>query len=60
MGGRTYRKGGSLMSREEKVKRLIDLIEQVEGVKVAPNHFVNMSDEQLEEEIEWYDYLMTK
>ncbi|WP_179885469.1 hypothetical protein [Bacillus cereus] len=48
------------MSREEKVKCLIELIDQVEGVKVAPDHFVDMSDEQLEEEIEWYDYLMTK
>lgn len=48
------------MTREEKVKYLIELIDQVEGVKVAPDYFVNMSDEQLEEEVEWYDYLMTK
>ncbi|WP_324658942.1 hypothetical protein [Bacillus cereus] len=48
------------MTREEKVKYLIELIDQVEGVQVAPDHFINMSDEQLEEEIEWYDYLMTK
>lgn len=48
------------MSREEKVKFLVEAIYYVEGVKVAPEYFAAMSDEQLDEEVEWYDYLMDK
>lgn len=48
------------MTREEKVKRLIELVDQVEGVVVSPSFFKKMSNEQLEQELEWYEYLMTK
>jgi len=48
------------MTREEKVKFLVEAIEEVEGVKVSPEHFAEYSDEQLEEEVEWFDYLLTK
>lgn len=48
------------MTREEKIKFIVEAIEEVEGVKVCPDHYEQYSDEQLEEEAEWYDYLLTK
>lgn len=48
------------MSREEKVKFIVAAIYEVEGVKVLPTYFTAMSDEQLDEEVEWYEYLLTK
>ncbi|MDA1509589.1 hypothetical protein ORN01_25385 [Bacillus cereus] len=48
------------MSREEKIKFLVEAIYEVEGAVVHPEHFADRSDEQIEEDVEWYDYLLTK
>lgn len=48
------------LSREEKIKLLIQLIDEVEGAIVAASYFENYTDEQLDKEIHWYDYLSEK
>lgn len=48
------------MTREEKIKLLIQLIDFVEGAIVAPPYFESYTDEQLDKEVKWYEYLSEK
>ncbi|WP_299094233.1 hypothetical protein [uncultured Metabacillus sp.] len=48
------------MTREEKVKLIIDTVWNIEGVKVDPKFFEHHSYEELDEEVDWYDYLLDK
>ncbi|MDA2738390.1 hypothetical protein PDQ75_24875 [Bacillus cereus group sp. Bc015] len=48
------------MSREEKIQFIIKAIHEIEGAVVEPEHFADRSDEQIDEDFEWYDYLLGK
>ena len=48
------------MTRDEKILFLINAIREVEGVLLKPKYFQNYSEEQLDDEIEWMEYLLTK
>lgn len=48
------------MTREEKILFLINAIRNVEGVLLKAYYFQNYSEEQLDDEIEWMEYLLTK
>lgn len=48
------------MTREEKIKLLIQLIDEIEGAIVAAPYFESYTDKQLDKEIVWYEYLLTK
>lgn len=48
------------LNREEKIKLLIQLIDEVEGAIVAAPYFESYTDEQLDKEIQWYEYLSEK
>jgi hypothetical protein len=48
------------MSRAEKVKLLIKLIEEIEGIELDPSHFKEYTDKELDGDLDWYDYLLDK
>lgn len=48
------------MSREEKIERIVMLIEDIEGVKVSERYFVQFPEKKLDELLEWYEYLLEK
>jgi hypothetical protein len=48
------------LTREEKIKFLIDSIWHIEGATVGPAYFESYTDEELEKEVNWYDYLWGK
>lgn len=48
------------MSRQEKIKFIVLAVKEIEGVKISPTIFKEYSNEQLDKEVEWYDYLLTK
>lgn len=48
------------MSRIEKVYWLIEAIYAVEEARVRAGHFDDMTDDELDAEMEWYDYLLDK
>lgn len=48
------------LSREEKITFLVWAVEQIEGVKLELDYFKHHTDESLDEEVEWLDYLLDK
>ncbi|NGY84922.1 hypothetical protein F6Y03_30855 [Bacillus megaterium] len=48
------------MTREQKISFIIKAIQEVEGVVVKSSEFEHMSDEEINEEADWYDYLLGK
>ena len=48
------------MTRAEKIDWLINAIIMIEGVNLEPEYFSGYSDAQIEDEIEWMEYLLTK
>lgn len=48
------------MTRDEKIKFLIWAVEEIEGVNLGPDYFKQYSDAQLDDEVEWLDYLLDK
>ena len=46
--------------RDEKIKFLIEAIDAIEGVRLDPGYFDNYSEAQLDDEVEWLDYLLDK
>jgi hypothetical protein len=48
------------MSRAEKIKRLVELIEFVEGVEVDPSTFNNWDEGKINDELDFYDYVSNK
>jgi hypothetical protein len=48
------------MTREEKITFLIWAVEEIEGVKLEPDYFNDYTDESLDKEVEWLDYLLDK
>lgn len=48
------------MTREEKIMFLIWAVEQTHGVKLEPDYFKQHTDESLDKEVEWLDYLLDK
>jgi hypothetical protein len=48
------------MTRDEKIQFIIEAIDAVEGAIVAPPYFESYTDEQLDKEVLWYDYLLDK
>lgn len=48
------------MSREEKIKFLIDSIWNIEEATVGPGYFESYTDGELDKEIKWYEYLLEK
>ncbi|WP_345817295.1 hypothetical protein AAYR26_00340 (plasmid) [Bacillus licheniformis] len=48
------------MSREEKIDWIIEAIWNIEGATVGRAYFDNYTNEELDEEIDWYDYLLDK
>jgi hypothetical protein len=60
-GGRIENIGGvTVVDRAEKIGWLIDAIKLVEGVEVKPSYYTNWTDERLDKEIEFYDYVLDK
>lgn len=48
------------MQRAEKIEWLINAIIMIEGVNVEPEYFSTWSDAQLDDEMDWMEYLLTK
>lgn len=48
------------MTRSEKIKFLLMAVEAIEGVVLEPDYFEKYSEEQLDDEVEWLDYLLDK
>lgn len=48
------------MTREEKVKFVISAVWFIMEATVTEDEYKDMSDEQLDELVDWYDYLMGK
>lgn len=48
------------MNREELIKFIVWAINEVEGVEVSPDLFEGHSDEKLEEEADFLDYVLGK
>ena len=48
------------MTRDEKIKFIIEAIDEVEGAIVAPPYFESYTDDELDKEVLWYDYLLGK
>lgn len=50
----------SILNRKEKVDYLIKMIEEIEGVLLDASYFEDYPDARIDDEIDWFDYLMTK
>lgn len=48
------------MSRKEKESFVIRAVWEIEEGIVPISYFDNMTDEELDKEVEWYDYLLGK
>jgi hypothetical protein len=48
------------MTREQKISFIIKAIQDIEGVVVKSSEFEHMTDEEINEEANWYDYLLDK
>ena len=48
------------MERQEKILFIIQAIEQIEGVRLQPEYFSEYSEEQIDDEVDWMEYLLTK
>lgn len=48
------------MTRNEKINFLIQAIEEIEGAVLEPEYFSKYSDEQIDDEVDWMEYLLTK
>ena len=48
------------MTRDEKISFIIQAVIDVEGVRLEPEYFEGMSDEAIDDEVEWMDYLLDK
>lgn len=48
------------MTRDEKIHFIIQAVIDVEGVRLEPEYFKYMSDEKIQDEVEWMDYLLSK
>ena len=50
----------SKMKRDEKILFLIQAIIDIEGVRLESNYFEDWSDEKIDDEVDWMEYLLTK
>jgi len=48
------------MSRDEKIRHLIHLINETEGAFVPLSHFDEMTEEEIDEKIEFREYVLDK
>lgn len=48
------------MTRDEKIKFLIEAAREFEGVILTDGDYMSYTDEQIDEEVEWYEYLLDK
>jgi DNA replication initiation complex subunit (GINS family) len=48
------------MTREEKIKFIQKAVFDVEGVTISDGHFDDYTEEMLNEEVEFYDYVLDK
>jgi len=48
------------LNRTEKIEYLIKMIEEIEGVLLEPSYFEDYSEAWIDDEVDWFDYLMTK
>lgn len=48
------------MTRDEKIHFIIQAVMDIEGVRLEPSYFYDMSDAQIDDEVEWMDYLLDK
>ena len=48
------------MKRDEKILFLIQTIIDIEGVRLESNYFEDWSDEKIDDEVDWMEYLLTK
>lgn len=48
------------MTRDEKITFIIDCIWEIEEAAVGASYFEDYTDEQLDKEVIWYEYLLTK
>jgi hypothetical protein len=48
------------MSREQKIQFIIDSIWHLEDATVGASYFEDYTDKEIDEEVEWYEYLWTK
>lgn len=48
------------MTRKEKIDFIILAVKEIEGVTTLPYQYVAYTDEQLDIDVEWFDYLLDK
>jgi hypothetical protein len=48
------------MTRAEKIDFLIRAVYAIEGVIISSTYYESCTDEQLDKEVDWYDYLLHK
>lgn len=48
------------LNRTEKIDYLIRMIDEIEGVLLDASYFEDYPDARIDDEIDWFDYLMTK
>lgn len=48
------------MTREEKITFIIRAVRQIEGVFLPRTFFEDHSEERLDKEVVWYEYLLMK
>jgi hypothetical protein len=49
-----------VMTREEKIEFLVEAVWNIEGTTVGNGYFQDWTNEQLDKEVEWFEYLYTK
>lgn len=48
------------MTREEKIKFIVESVLALEGEEIFPTYFEGWTDVQIDLEVEWMEYLWTK
>lgn len=48
------------MTRAEKIQFCVDSVYELEGERVPHEYFEKLNDEELDKEVEWFDYLWEK
>jgi hypothetical protein len=48
------------VSREQKIQFIVDSVWHLEGADADRAELEKLSDEELDSEVEWYEYLWTK
>jgi hypothetical protein len=50
----------NLLTRDEKIHFIIESIKAFEDVTLAASHFENHTEQEIDKQVDWYDYLWEK